>query len=868
MIKDVNYSGLATNLSPYSSPDGSLSLAFNCINEDGALYPIFEPKVLFPLSDSQTCLYVHSVDSKRHFIILDTNQSYEQPVQLLYVIEDDAVLYHFEHTPLFSKVHSISSVGNVLTVLSDLGISYFLWNGNSYDYVGEHMPELSLKFSLSPIQAFVSDTFRYAPEDGIAYDHYFTARSGLLNCEKAAVNQLFDKISESQYFTFPFFLRYAYRLFDGSVTMQSAPILLISSLNCITINIGWENKNNKNGGGFTASAANIRAIAIPYSIACSIIDSASRLENWKDIISSIDFFMSPQFYTNDVNAEWSNANVVEGEVPRRNIAPDISGNSNFYLIKSISIDELLSGLKDSPTFEIKPDFSITNDNIVVRESLPDDFNSHNTLLPKIQHIFNSRLNVAMIREKFFCGYSPASLFSYTELTKNVEASYNVFIKSNFGEFTLSAPNPQTIQVDDSYDIIWFFYPDFRAKYVVFHIKEYNDAGDVIYDEYRKYSLKPHAILNGSYFSLFEDTANGNKIQRPLPDFSRADNNSAAEIVGEPSVSDVDFVVKANYVYTSEVNNPFAFNQFGINAIGSGEIIGIASASKALSQGQFGQFPLYAFCTDGVWALEPSANGAFSTKQAVSRDVCTNLASITQLDCAVAFATARGIMLLQGSQCECLSNDLGTQRSFSAYDLGEEYLDSLLKESGINLTCDEINIIPFPEFAKNCQIVFDYINQRIIIFSTQALYCYAFSLKSKLWGMFFANDIKNRINSYTDALAMKGNNVVDFSRPETDCQKVLVVTNPLNLSAPDCLKAIRTVAQRGNFKQQNIKQILYGSRDLIHWHAISSSTNEFIRGWGGTPYKHFRIAFSANLSRGESISGSQILFEQRYTNKLR
>ena len=179
-------------------------------------------------------------------------------------------------------------------------------------------------------------------------------------------------------------------------------------------------------------------------------------------------------------------------------------------------------------------------------------------------------------------------------------------------------------------------------------------------------------------------------------------------------------------------------------------------------------------------------------------------------------------------------------------------------------------MPSPEYAANCQMIFDYIHQRIIIFNPSAFYCYVFSLKSNLWGMYFTGGIiiKHRINSYTDALAMKGNDVVDFSQSKTDTQQILVVSNPINLDSPDFLKTIRTIAQRGFFKKNNVQQILYGSRDLHNWHAVSSSTSEFLRGWRGTPYKFFRIAFTANLSRGESVSGCQILFEQRYTNRIR
>ena len=55
----------------------------------------------------------------------------------------------------------------------------------------------------------------------------------------------------------------------------------------------------------------------------------------------------------------------------------------------------------------------------------------------------------------------------------------------------------------------------------------------------------------------------------------------------------------NKIYTSEINNPFHFPVLGINTIGTGTILGISSAVKALSEGQFGQFPLYAFTSEGV-----------------------------------------------------------------------------------------------------------------------------------------------------------------------------------------------------------------------------------------------------------------------------
>lgn len=41
------------------------------------------------------------------------------------------------------------------------------------------------------------------------------------------INKYIAEQQEDGYFIFPFFVRYAYRLYDGSVIMQSAPVLML-----------------------------------------------------------------------------------------------------------------------------------------------------------------------------------------------------------------------------------------------------------------------------------------------------------------------------------------------------------------------------------------------------------------------------------------------------------------------------------------------------------------------------------------------------------------------------------------------------------------------------------------------------------------
>ena len=95
-----------------------------------------------------------------------------------------------------------------------------------------------------------------------------------------------------------------------------------------------------------------------------------------------------------------------------------------------------------------------------------------------------------------------------------------------------------------------------------------------------------------------------------------------------------------------------------------------------------------------------------------------------------------------------------------------------------------------------------------------------------------------------------------------------MTRPFKLDMPDVMKTIDTIIQRGNFRRGNVKQILYGSRDLVNWFPVYSSVDHYLRGFRGTPYKYFRIALKCSLTDDESLSGMSVQFTPRYTNQPR
>ncbi len=259
--------------------------------------------------------------------------------------------------------------------------------------------------------------------------------------------------------------------------------------------------------------------------------------------------------------------------------------------------------------------------------MTDDYLTHDKLGAEFSHTYNARLNLSGVKRELFGGFTVASMFSYlnsdTPLWKlsgtTVVTSFpvlgygvveaTVYIKENGNVYGVSAPShnnytgyflsekryPSEEDANNGTNGFlekrswgcYAFYPNVNAFKMI--IRDYKGVYEI--------KLKPHQFLNGAYAVL--DYELERAPQTPI----------------YPETAYQTIVDMPNKIYTSEVNNPFYFPVLGINSVGTGKILGISSAAKALSEGQFGQFPLYAFTTDGVWALEVSSTGTYSAQTA-------------------------------------------------------------------------------------------------------------------------------------------------------------------------------------------------------------------------------------------------------------
>lgn len=938
--KEIKYNGISAVPSDYDSPDGDLTVAINLINDDGELSSVSQPVRKLKLQPDESLIIIHKVAGQKNYILRRTISGGSDRFYWIVDSEKTTDTGSAEFICSIDGFSDIAVMGNTLCIASTEGVRYILWQEGHYISLGARPPEITIDFTAVdrctdirqttvelPFNLTEATKLVAQPDFGFSVaDQYI---SDLSNSVMGLINKkIKDYCSSRGYFWQPFFVRYAYRLFDATHSWISPPVLILPTtlLPVVSCRASTLHFDFVSGSGESFSPI--------CGLAYRIVDVDTKaLALWKDIIAGIDIFVSPPILTYDPQsrirdflnfrtAQESSPALVEADRslfypgnyarttgdyndPRDNpdlefikdVSPDpfpesvdfsyreinipaddstayadmytsacyaklspnpdfvsqIMGVSNFYHVHTYEIDDIVP----MDSFKWVDVDCPTDDTLRTRPVLEESQSALYDIRPSRLYAYNSRLHMFQSEltppDPFPLRASVAFQLPQKGLSFDEPFDVNIKIRTKYNGVALSLDTDDLV-VDssgekDKYTCTarpprYFYYPDPNAS-----LAAVSESG------FRTYylPLRQSDFLNGAHFfaglAPFSRLLVGDRslLRKPSPD---------------PFISTARSVEINSAIFVSAVNNPFSFPISSKFEIGTGSVFGLSSAAKALSQGQFGQFPLYAFTSEGVWALETTSTGTYSARQPITRDVCISSAAITQIDSSVLFATDRGIMLISGSQTQCISDAINND---SPIDLLTA-LPGLEKLNPDHNTC--LRIAPFREFLKTSAMIYDYVHQRIIVYSTHHTYAYIYSLQSRLWGMMLSN-LESNVNSYPEALAINGKGeLVDFSTDSAEECSGLLVTRPLKLGAPDIHKTIDNVIQRGNFRRGHVRSVLYGSRDLINWHLVWSSKDHFLRGFRGTPYKYFRIALLCDLSPDESLSGASVQFTPRLTNQPR
>ena len=189
-------------------------------------------------------------------------------------------------------------------------------------------------------------------------------------------------------------------------------------------------------------------------------------------------------------------------------------------------------------------------------------------------------------------------------------------------------------------------------------------------------------------------------------------------------------MESTLLRTSEQGTPLLQASQATACIGHGTLQGIVTNTRRSADGLYGDGQFYAFTDSGVWLLRFS-NGRWNAQQSVTRASMRHPGQMVATSDAVAFISLRGLMLLKGTTCTCISDPLRGQPP----SLGQlpHYGEILATEPTLGILPD-----PLPgwvgAFLDDARLAYDAVNDRLWLFTNHDTPMLAYSLRSGAWTM--------------------------------------------------------------------------------------------------------------------------------------
>lgn len=853
-------------------------------------------------------MYVHKMDDYENIIAYDGTEKiywYTKNDSGNIVIPPDGVTKSFN----VGTVYDVKSIGNTLVCATSEGLHYLLFKGNKYKNLGKDLPRLDYDFTFErPIQNYTQEesgrtlcnvenavesnggkgesyfnplnhTFIQAggaKPDGSETRSYttFSVKEGAPDSEyekefqetiQGHVAQAINWAKSKNMFAFPFFLRCAFRMFDGSYCRITTPIVCYPTVNknCMFSGAVFDSTHNSYMDLHQMGLGDMFYF-IEYRELLFRFESIS--SDWSDIIKEIVVFASDQvvpFYIdkgwhfespNGLHNKYDYANFGYKTYDEKLFNYDVGGFTGTYTSYTRAVhDELLPKYKSnqqiisellSKTVFYKlftvpiigsyiggsnyhytvtgkggePAFISdgTLENLLEQEKLNvDDYYGWASLSAESIYNYNGRLNLIGATRTPFAGF--AKFVGKDRFEDDAFIMFTHIVSDKCDTWV-----ERSVTADKDFLQGWLFYPDPNATEVIF-----SSGG-----KYIRVSLKEHTRLNGAYtFPVLPP----NKPQ----EFMEISESELLKIV--TSVNDKENL--NSQIFTSVVNNPFVFEASGDNTVGTGKILGIIANTEAVSQGQFGQYPLMVFTDEGIYGLSVNSEGLYSRAYPISREVCNEDSPLVPTDRLVFFASKKGLMAASGGSVACMSEQMRGRvpRNFATFGEGK-----------------------FLDFLKDCFIAYDYRDSILRIFSKGKSYQYIYNMVDKTFSMVNSGiEAQAVVNDYPDNLIQDTNgNVYSLtSKPDinedTESYSGSFTTRPLKLGGSMTLKSLRAVKHLFDSDEGTIGLEIYGSNDCKHWCKLTSLKG---KGWS---YFIFKYTLS-NFKASDSFAGSIVEIQNRRT----
>lgn len=727
----------------------------------------------------------------------------------------------------------------------------------------------------------------------------------LQNAIIGAVSEKINTLHKLGAFCSPFWIRYGIVLYDGTVTHLSVPILAMP-----TVLRGAYFDHTNDGGDDEVTTQRPPGSGISYKFKPNVgfgflraqlnASAVATLNEWRDLISAIRIYVSDEVKSYDMEGVWrfyNNVddtdgpavlldNVCRREWPNSLIASPASSwhkytaknpidsqtnqivgaNATAYIIPAYKAeDEFKKDLINQSVFYELLDIDIADistsvvniEDKIGKDALPnlttktqlkeDDYFSHARIKADNIYSYNGRLTISGITRTPFEGVHQ---FMLCESLAAYKYTIRVYIDANGEEVVAS----HYIKSSKSMQGKYFYYPDPRAKRAEIYQEGIDENNQTAWRLIYSITLREHPSLHGAYW--FGDLPNENDKEY-IQNLGYYDScYPAGTVTSLPALSQT--VERLNgQIQVSEVDNPFLFLAKGTYYLNVGKIVGLSVNTKALSEGQHGQYPLLVFTSEGVWALSVNKEGYYEAQDPISREVVNGgKPCIVQTDNSVYFASAKGLMRVDGSSVVCVSEqnkDIAKvlKNAFVAYD----YKRSLLWIIGSAPTS-----------------------------GTQK--CYVYNMKTGTFSTYERQQpyLTSMVNFYPDTLLCDASGNVHslLDTPEededTNTYAAVIETRPMKLENALALKSILEARHIMRLNRYEVTQTIDGAqvttpqRGTMAFQIFASNNLDSwveIKSTHGMPWKYYKFKYTfAGLKAIDRFAGTVLTTQERRNLRMR
>lgn len=765
----------------------------------------------------------------------------------------------------------ISHFGNVLIVIipSEQRVIYYVLDDTVYrEFQIPERPVVRQSNTMSLNGSYPKDDGTYALCTGISQYRADDIAQGIsvpiYNISTGAFH--ISQVS-AEYFWGEVCFFAAFQMFDGSIVSPSALNIAISepfylaeegrkyyngSIGLMSMNIPffhtWVENGEKIfgvrrypynyviGSGCTAATFWIRpyiTISIPNGIDSELIESvvifSTRInpifdaEKLKDLNAPVNIPNAYDYYA-------------DNRLPEQ----------PFYFVKSIPLDDftdgeykmylgadLLDGIEHNSTYE------------------PVDMHS---LFYDVAKEYNSRMHIGgNAGLRLFEGYG-SDFFPVSESDPAYSILTNIRIDDR--DYRVSAPSRNAL--NDDAQLIYnriLSYPDYRASFMY---APATDIGDGVSRKLIK--LESAVTTNFAWASITEKELVFSDQTIYHMFYSVKYSASMAGIMETPAeyYDATDAIVPLNNkLRVSAANNPFSFPLANSYAIGSGNnrIIAVNSAAIEMSDAKFGEFPLYVFTEEGIFALQSgSGEILYSSIIPINYDCIINPKTLA-VNYNILYITDRGIMAMSSE--------------------------------GVSLISEPVNDLhntPPIEFLRTAYLCYHPAHNEVFVWNPEQPArsidsypaAYVYSLSGDYWSTRDMDGVK--LNTNEMIVRDSGNHIriIDIDNEECRSDQVIkarIVSRPLKLGSTEYKRLETLVLRLHALEPQPIRILIEGSTDLKTWitlrdtGAVSADRDVLLRRFPCSMC-YLRLTLEASVASQLDLTRFDMEYYLRFHHRLR